>query len=64
MPKDRLHVNRDGSIVDALGGVLYDAQDISDLSRAARKRLAEIHTEDPDADWDKAEQILEREGLL
>ena len=51
-----------GCIVGQGGGILYD--DIEDLSREARHRLAELHTADPELDWEHAEEILRAEGLF
>jgi hypothetical protein len=68
--KDQLHVTSAGSIVDQHGGVLYDADSISDLSDAAKQRLAELHLLDPDLEWEGcagrlgAGDYLLREGLL
>lgn len=61
---ERYRVDLHGSIVAEGGGILYDAQDIADLSRKARKRLAAIHTADQNIDWEHASEILEREGLI
>jgi hypothetical protein len=61
--QSQFHI-RQGAIVDGFGAVLYFAEEIADLSDAAKVRLAEIHTQDETADWEKANQILECEGLL
>ena len=68
--QDQLHVTPAGSIVDQHGGVLYDADSISDLSDAAKQRLAELHMLDPDLEWEGCDgrlgagDYLLREGLL
>ena len=68
--KDHLQVTPAGSIVDQQGGVLYDADSISDLSAAAKQRLAELHTLYPGLEWEGqagqlgADDYLLREGLL
>lgn len=41
-----------GSIVDSAGQLLYESYAITNLSRAARKRLAELHTLMPDLCWE------------
>ncbi len=68
--RDRLHVTPAGSIVDQHGGALYDADSISDLTAAAKQRLAELHMLYPDLEWEgQAGQLgagdyLLREGWL
>ena len=70
--RDGPYVVEDGAIVDKLGGLLYDADTIADLSPAARQRLAEIHSLDVDLEWEGslaeniwgAWDILIAEGLM
>lgn len=64
MRRDVFHVTRNGSIVDQEGALLYDAEDLKGISRQARRRLAQIHTNDPTADWESARETLEAEGQL
>lgn len=61
---DKTKLFYDGeSIIDGHGGLLYDSENLEDLSIPARHRLAEIHNEQPGLDWVGASRILAREGL-
>ncbi len=60
MHSDTYHVDG-GCIVGSDDTILYD--DLDDLSVPARHRLAELHTADPDLDWEHAADILNAEGL-
>jgi len=61
-------VLKSGAIVDAYGGLLYDSESLEGFSPAAQKRLAQLHTQDPDLTWEGSEtqqgawSILKAEG--
>ncbi len=67
---DVYRVSAEGGIVDRYGAELYEAEAIRDLSPAAKRRLAELHTVQPELEWEGsgdlagASDILKREGLL
>lgn len=67
-PKYR--VSASGSIVDRHGAVLYESDCISDLSPEAKDRLAQLHAENPELEWEGdgihrgAWEILMMEGLM
>jgi hypothetical protein len=48
-------------IIDDGGNVIYD--DLEDMSRAARLRLAELSTEHEEWGWIECRAVLEAEGL-
>jgi len=54
------------TIVDEHGAVLYDGSVLTGLSDACIDRLAELHTENDDREfeWEDAALILESEGFL
>ena len=59
------YVSDEGGIVSD-DGVLYDVESLIGLSAAARTRLAELHTADPDLEWEGpagAWEMLKKEGL-
>lgn len=62
--KQQKYVVKSGGIEGDDGGVLYYRGDIRDLSIKAKRRLAELHSQVPDMDWERAESILKREGFL
>jgi hypothetical protein len=52
------------TIVDEHGAVLYDGSVLTGLSDVCIDRLAELHTENDDLEWEDAALILESEGFL
>ena len=65
-PRSRYHVEAEGEevcIVDQFGGLLYEDESLRDMSIAARRRLAALHTKDAGMDWEHARDILIAEGL-
>ncbi len=54
----------DGSIVYGKSGILYESFALDHLSDEACLRLAEIHNDNPDIDYEHAEDILIKEGLF
>ena len=63
-PQDTYHVDKDGDIVDEFGGLVYDGDDLEPMSREAKERLADLHTQNPEWDWMKASAVLVEEGLI
>lgn len=53
-----------GAIVGEDGGLLYESDTLRGLSHEARTRLAEIHSEDQQIDWEGASEILIAEGHM
>lgn len=48
-------------IVDERGAILYDL--LEDMPMETRQRLAELHTKRPRLDWERAADILSKEGF-
>ncbi len=68
----KYRVTRQGNIEDRQSNVLYFAEDVAFLSKAAKRRLAELHTQHPSLKWEGskaegrkgAQDYLIDEGLL
>lgn len=69
---DEFHVSKNGAIVDKHGCVLYEAFCTEDMSPECRARLAQLHSENDELEWEGntktgvegAWDILIREGLI
>lgn len=61
--KEVYHVDGSGSIVDEDGAVLYDADNLTGMTRKCRRKLARLHSDDPELDWERAAEILIAEGF-
>jgi len=63
--KTQYILDEEDAIVDQDdGAILYEPDSIDFLSRPAKLRLARLHSRFPALDWEHAEGILIREGLL
>jgi len=63
------HVEKDEDdagtrIVDRHGAILYDGLSLEGLSDEVVQRLAELHSQNPELDWEGAEVLLRHEGLV
>jgi hypothetical protein len=63
-------LDKDGSIVDQYGAILYESENLNGFPRKAKIRLAKLHTADPTLNWEGnadvkgAWDILIDEGYL
>lgn len=58
------YVDAEGAIREPKGTIVYESFAIEDLSKRARKRLAQLCTDYPKMDWEAASDVLAQEGLF